>query len=274
MENQQQLPGYFLLIPSHLVDNPNIDDATALLYGRIVSLSNNKGYCFASDKYLAELTGVSSKEIGKRLLVLEKNGYITRETKKVGLRWDRKIYPNFNYESAIRRTRTRHTADIEPAIRRTEQDKSYKDNTTTTTRPDGADNSDPSDRGVVDFLNLEIGENLKKKILSEYSKDQIQTAIKRCLRWSTRKNDEVGLLTALQKADTWKDSLTQDEQIDQNIEWLKLHKHLDMNDYGGYRVYVGPTYIEFVNGPKTHHFDVKQPDFMEKAQDMIKNLGL
>lgn len=130
-----QAPNYFVIIPTHILDDDRIDDATAILFGRIASLSNNKGYCFASDQYLGKLTGVCGKEVGKRLLVLEKFGYIKRETKKVGMYWDRKIYPNFNYETATRRTRARQMEGIETAIRRKEQDKNKKQQPTGSDEP-------------------------------------------------------------------------------------------------------------------------------------------
>ena len=84
---------YFLVIPSFITDDPKIDDSTAILYGRIVALSNQKGYCWASDKYLAELTRVSEREVRNRIKCLEENGYIIRQTTKNGFNWSRKIYP-------------------------------------------------------------------------------------------------------------------------------------------------------------------------------------
>jgi DNA-binding Lrp family transcriptional regulator len=91
-------PNYFLIIPTHILDDERIDDSTAILFGRISSLSNKMGYCFASDKYLAELTRVGEREVRNRLKKLEDCGYIRKETEKQGMGWDRKIIPNFNYE--------------------------------------------------------------------------------------------------------------------------------------------------------------------------------
>ena len=125
MSNQEQtLPNYFVIIPSHILDDPNIDDSTAILFGRIASLSNNKGYCFASDKYLGNLTGVKECEIKRRLKTLESYGYIKRETKKNGLFWDRRIYPNFSYEGSKWTPRTVHMDPTERSIRTEEE---YKD---------------------------------------------------------------------------------------------------------------------------------------------------
>ena len=90
--------GPFYIIPVHIAEDHRLDDSCKLLYGRILSLSNAKQYCFASDAYLAEKSGCSEREIKYRLKNLEDLGYIRRETKRDGLRWDRKIIPNINYE--------------------------------------------------------------------------------------------------------------------------------------------------------------------------------
>ena len=95
---QNPQPNYFVQIPYHILDNPNIDDSTAILYGRISSLTNKYQYCFASDKYLAELSDVTVREIQRRMKILEDFGYIRRETTKNGMFWDRKIYVNYNFK--------------------------------------------------------------------------------------------------------------------------------------------------------------------------------
>lgn len=97
-DTQQTQHNYFLYIPATVADDPRLDDSEKLLFGRLAALSNKFGYCFASNKYLGELTGVSSDEIKKRLKSLKDLGCIKVDTKKNGVLWDRKIYPNFNYE--------------------------------------------------------------------------------------------------------------------------------------------------------------------------------
>lgn len=106
--NQQQpipQPSFFLLIPSHVADDPRIDDSTAILYGRILSLTNNVGYCFASDQYLADMTKVSAREVRRRLKILKDCGYIEVISKKNGVLWDRKIFSKLDYEGTRRSVR-------------------------------------------------------------------------------------------------------------------------------------------------------------------------
>lgn len=59
-------PNYFVFIPTHVLDNPKIDDSTAILYGRLASLANNKGYAYPSDKYLAEICHCKERVISDR----------------------------------------------------------------------------------------------------------------------------------------------------------------------------------------------------------------
>lgn len=121
-DNAQPQPNFFVLIPSHMLDDPRIDDSTAILFGRIASLSNNKGYCWASDQYLADLTGVKLRELQYRLKTLEDCGYMKRDSKKIGMKWDRMLYPNFNYETHICAPRNAHMCGIETHICAEEQD--------------------------------------------------------------------------------------------------------------------------------------------------------
>jgi hypothetical protein len=105
---QQPQHGFFLLIPAFIADDPDIDDATAMLYGRIVALSNQKGHCWASDKYLAELTRVKEREVQNRLKVLEDKGYIVRDSERKGFSWSRKIYPNHGFQKDLTKRTSVH----------------------------------------------------------------------------------------------------------------------------------------------------------------------
>ena len=89
----------YLVIPSFIADEPDLDDSTILLYGRISALCNRNGFCWASDKYLAELTKCSEREVKRRIKLLEDKSFIRRETKKNGVLWDRKIYLTYNMDS-------------------------------------------------------------------------------------------------------------------------------------------------------------------------------
>lgn len=69
--------GYFAVIPSN-VRYAKIPQGAKLLYGEITALCNEKGYCWANNKYFAELYEVSERTVGAWLCSLENNDFIHR----------------------------------------------------------------------------------------------------------------------------------------------------------------------------------------------------
>ncbi|EMF0171223.1 helix-turn-helix domain-containing protein [Enterococcus hirae] len=58
MENEVN-KSYFAVIPANVRYDRNLTANAKLLYGEITALSNEKGYCWASDKYFADLYQVT-----------------------------------------------------------------------------------------------------------------------------------------------------------------------------------------------------------------------
>lgn len=89
----------FLMIPSYVADHLEIDDATAILFGRLNALSNRDGFCFASTKYLAEISKCKERVIKNRLEKLKKLDFIRVFSSKKQIGWDRKIYTCNHYRA-------------------------------------------------------------------------------------------------------------------------------------------------------------------------------
>ncbi|EMF0307651.1 helix-turn-helix domain-containing protein [Enterococcus hirae] len=70
---------YFAIIPASVRYDKNLPANAKLLYGEITALCNEKGYCWAGDRYFADLYGVSKTTIQSWIKALYKNGYITKE---------------------------------------------------------------------------------------------------------------------------------------------------------------------------------------------------
>lgn len=73
--------GYYAIIPANVRYDENLIDGAKLLYGEITALTNEKGYCWASNSYFAELYGVSKVTISNWIRQLKKGGYIDTEIK-------------------------------------------------------------------------------------------------------------------------------------------------------------------------------------------------
>lgn len=74
MEQNEQ-PNYFAIIPAD-VRYASIPANAKLLYGEITALCNKQGYCWASNKYFADLYGVSNTSISLWVKCLAENNFI------------------------------------------------------------------------------------------------------------------------------------------------------------------------------------------------------
>lgn len=73
----------FVIIPEY-IDTLDISDSQKLLAGRIYALCAKKGYCYASNKFLAEDRKCSIKSIEKRIQALIKIGAFTSIVERQG----------------------------------------------------------------------------------------------------------------------------------------------------------------------------------------------
>ena len=67
---------YYAIIPANVRYDNDLTPNAKLLYGEITALCNEKGYCWASNNYFAELYKVSKKSISKWINQLIQKGYI------------------------------------------------------------------------------------------------------------------------------------------------------------------------------------------------------
>lgn len=77
--NEDMQVNYYAIIPAGVRYNRELKFAERLLYGEITALSNAKGYCFAKNKYFANLYNVSISTISRWISHLAELNYINVE---------------------------------------------------------------------------------------------------------------------------------------------------------------------------------------------------
>ncbi|QCD62854.1 helix-turn-helix domain-containing protein [Tenacibaculum maritimum] len=71
-------PSYYSIIPAPVRYDKRLTPNAKILYAEITSLTNQLGFCYASNKYFQDLYQVSKQSINTWLKQLEEYGYIKR----------------------------------------------------------------------------------------------------------------------------------------------------------------------------------------------------
>lgn len=89
----EEKPNYYAVIPADVRYDKDLTDKAKLLFGEISALSNKNGYCYASNKYFADIYEISQATTKRLLKQLEDKEYIKRDysykagTKEILNRW-------------------------------------------------------------------------------------------------------------------------------------------------------------------------------------------
>ena len=80
--NEENKVNYYAIIPATVRYSKDLKANEKLLYGEITALSNRNGYCYAQNRYFANLYGVSIETVSRWLSNLQKCGFIQIEVKR------------------------------------------------------------------------------------------------------------------------------------------------------------------------------------------------
>lgn len=76
MQEQEVKPNYYAILPANVRYDKKITPNAKLLYTEITALCNKEGYCWATNKYFANLYQVSSRSIQNWIACLVENNYL------------------------------------------------------------------------------------------------------------------------------------------------------------------------------------------------------
>lgn len=72
----------YSVIPTEIILSKEISSTSKILYGVISSLTNEKGYCWASNEYIGELLGLSERQISRGISELTDQQFIVNEVEQ------------------------------------------------------------------------------------------------------------------------------------------------------------------------------------------------
>ena len=159
----KEFPSYYSIIPATVRYDHNLKANEKLMYGEITALSSKSGYCWAENRYFAELYDVHKITISKWLKNLEDNGYIRTELKYVyGTKQvsKRLIYINDTPISQI--AKGYKSNDYDPVSENTKEELSTTSNNNTRDINTPSRNSTRTPyKEIIYYLNERTGRNYK-----------------------------------------------------------------------------------------------------------------
>ena len=94
-QNQAQKPAYWAVLPAVVRYDPDLPPSAKILYAEISALTDQRGFCFASNDYFRKLFGMSERTLQEQLRALKRRGYISISDGDGGA-GRRKIYAGIN----------------------------------------------------------------------------------------------------------------------------------------------------------------------------------
>ena len=88
-------PGYWAVLPADVRYDPGLPPMARLLYAEISSLTDQVGFCYASNAYFQKVFEIAERTLQRHLRVLEEHGYLRIEDGDGG-HGRRRIYAGVN----------------------------------------------------------------------------------------------------------------------------------------------------------------------------------
>lgn len=161
--SEKEMPSYYSIIPATVRYDHNLKANEKLMYGEITALASKNGYCWAENRYFAELYDVHKITISKWLKNLEDNGYIKTELKYVyGTKQvsKRLIYINDTPISQI--AKGYKSNDYDPVSQNAKEELSTtSNNNTRDIKTLSSDSTRAPYKEIIEYLNEKTGRQYK-----------------------------------------------------------------------------------------------------------------
>ena len=227
MEEQQR--SYYAIIPANVRYDKDLAPNAKLLYGEITALCNEKGYCWASNQYFAELYGVSILSIKRWVNSLVTKGYVYRTLtyKPNSKEVDKRI---LSIDGGIKIDTTSVQKCYDPSIKN-DTSSSIKNDTDNNTSINNTFNNTEKKKQKSETVNSVIAEYTENKDLQDALHGFVEMRNKarkpltaRAMKLSLNKLNELAL-----------DDVTKIAIVNQSIvhSWLTFYKL--QNNNGGQR---------------------------------------
>lgn len=205
---KKEQPNYYANIPADVRYCEDLTANSKLLYGEITALSNRDGFCWASNKYFAELYKVTPTSISLWIKKLRDNGFIDYEIEDS---YKRKIY----LKGVLRK--------VNRGIKKNERGvlKKVKHNNTVNNTINTTENSQPV---FTKEIAIEKYKDKYKFTNISYQFDKFEI-YNRDVRKKKLKSVEMGFLNWLKKAEEFK--AKSPEAISQRERHAEKIKHDD-----------------------------------------------
>ncbi|NCB47446.1 helix-turn-helix domain-containing protein [bacterium] len=113
----EEKKSYYAIIPANVRYDKSITPNAKLLYGEITALCNEKGYCWASNNYFADLYEVTPQAVSKWINQLAKKGYITLDYERAGKEIKQRNIYIATYQQIIKEVSTKDDGGINKRLR-------------------------------------------------------------------------------------------------------------------------------------------------------------
>ena len=126
--NETERPSFYAVIPANVRYDKRLTPNAKLIYGEITALCNEKGFCWASNNYFADLYEVTPQAISKWINQLAKKGYITLDYERAGKEIKQRNIYIATYQQIIKEVSTKDDGGINKRLKGYQQ--KIKENTT------------------------------------------------------------------------------------------------------------------------------------------------